>query len=435
MAIFAVILLLITDRRAHPGRLWAIPVLVLCWANIHGSFFLGPVVLGLAWLEDVHDRVPGARRLLILAVVSVVAACVTPFGPAVWAYALGLSTNPEVTARITEWQPTSIRNVPGMLFFASAFAVVVLIARRGRTTPWPTLAWLAVFFLIGVYALRGVAWWPLGTVAAIAGVLITGPVVDPSRPEPLGSPLLRRLNAVVAIAIIVVGVVLLPVWRPIEAGLDAPQGVVGIAPPGITADLADRARPGDRVFNPQPWGSWFEFALPDLPVAIDSRIELFPPDVWDTYENIVAGGDGWATQLRDWGVTIVVVAHRDAAMAARLPGAGWQQVYADADGSVWIPGTAVTAGPRDQSLIDREDAGRGEPDLRRREAPAQREIRGRDPGPRSRRSGIGCTATGSGPPASPRGEAPATAARPRRSPSGSAGRRPRYCPRPRSGGP
>jgi hypothetical protein len=340
MAIFAVILLLITDRRTHPRRLWAIPVLVLCWANIHGSFFLGPVVLGLAWLEDVHDRIPGARRLLILAAVSVVAACVTPFGPAVWTYALGLSTNPEVTARITEWQPTSLRNVPGMLFFASAMAVVALIARRGRTTPWPTLAWLAVFFLIGVYALRGVAWWPLGAVAAIAGVLITGPVVDPSRPTTLGSPMLRRLNAVVAIAIVVVGVALLPVWRPIEPGLDAPQGVVGIAPPGITADLADRARPGDRVFNPQPWGSWFEFALPDLPVAIDSRIELFPPDIWDTYENIVAGGDDWEAQLRDWGVTIVVVGIRDTAMAGRLPAAGWQQVYADADGSVWVLGTA-----------------------------------------------------------------------------------------------
>ena len=238
---------------------------------------------------------------------SAAAACVTPFGPAVWAYAFGLSTNSEVTARITEWQPTSLRSIPGILFFGSALAVVVLIARRGRATPWPTLAWLAVFFLIGVYAIRGVAWWPLGAVAAIAGVLVTGPVVDPERPEALGSPLMRRLNLVVAGAIVLAGVALLPVWRPIEPGLDAPAGVVGIAPPGITAALRATAGPADRLFNPQPWGSWFEFALPDLPVAIDSRIELFPAATWDTYENIVAGGEDWAAQLDDWGVTIVVV--------------------------------------------------------------------------------------------------------------------------------
>ena len=336
MAIFAFVLLLVTDRRAHPRRLWAIPFLVLLWANIHGSFFLGPVVLGLAWLEDVHDRVPGARRLLLIAGVSVIAACVTPFGPAVWEYAFGLSTNPEVTARITEWQPTSLRSVPGIIFFGSALAVVALIARHGQATPWPTLAWLAVFFLIGVYALRGVAWWPLGAVAAIAGVLVTGPAIRASRAKRLGSPLTRRLNALTAIVVVAAGVAALPVWRPTDPGLNAPVGVVGNAPPGITAALRDLARPGDHLFNPQPWGSSFEFALPDLPVAIDSRIELFPPAVWDTYENIIAGGDGWSTQLHDWSVTIVVVADRDAAMAERLAVAGWRSVYVDADGSVLV---------------------------------------------------------------------------------------------------
>jgi hypothetical protein len=334
MAIFAVVLLLVTDRRAHPGRLWAIPVLVMLWANIHGSFFLGPLVLGLAWLEDVHDRVPSPHRLLLIALVSALAACVTPFGPAVWAYAVGLSTSAEVTARITEWQPTTVRTIPGMLFFGSSLAVVALMARRGRATPWPTLAWLAIFFLIGVYAIRGVAWWPLGAVAAIAGVLVTGPAADPSS-ERLGSPVMRRLNLLVAGAIVVAGIALLPLWRPIEPGLDAPQGVVGIAPPGITAALRAHARPGDRLFDPQAWGSWFEFALPDLPVAIDSRIELFPPTVWTTYENIVAGGESWEAQLDGWGATLVVTDDDHPAMADRLAAAGWQMVYSDDDGSIF----------------------------------------------------------------------------------------------------
>lgn len=338
MALFAIVLLLVTDRRAHPGRLWAVPLIVLVWANVHGSFFLGPVVLGLAWLEDLHDRQPGARRLLVIAGMSALAACVTPFGPAVWAYAFGLSTNSEVTARITEWQPTSLRSIPGILFFGSALAVVALIARRGRTTAWPTLAWLAVFFLIGVYALRGVAWWPLGAVAAIAGVLVTGPVEDPARPELLGSPLMRRLNLVVVGAIVVAGIALLPIWRPIEPGLDAPAGVVGTAPPGITSALRATARPTDRLFNPQPWGSWFEFALPDVPVAIDSRIELFPAATWDTYEDIVAGGEGWADQLKAWGVTMIVVGAKETATADRLAAAGWRRDYSDEDGSIFVAG-------------------------------------------------------------------------------------------------
>jgi hypothetical protein len=336
MALFAAVLVLVTDRRAHPRGLWAVPLLVLVWANIHGSFFLGPVVLGLAWLEDVHDRVPRPHQALIVAVVSLVASCITPFGPGVWAYALGVSSNPTVTQRITEWQATSLHDVPGMLFFGSALAVVTLVARRGARTSWPTLAWLAVFFVIGAYAIRGVAWWPLGAVAAIAGVLVTSRAPDPAHAAPLGTTVMRRLNLMVAGAIVLVGIVLLPLWRPLDPGLQAPAGVVGMAPPGITSALRDVGRPGDHLLNPQPWGSWFEFELPDLPVAVDSRIEMFPASVWDAYANVTAGIDGWQAQLDAWAVSITVVGAKDRDFFDRLTTAGWRTVHADDDGWVLV---------------------------------------------------------------------------------------------------
>ena len=67
MTLFAIILVIVEDRHRHPARLWAIPILVVLWANVHGSFFLAPLVLGLAWLEDVAARAPrrgsdGLRR-------------------------------------------------------------------------------------------------------------------------------------------------------------------------------------------------------------------------------------------------------------------------------------------------------------------------------------------------------------------------------------
>jgi hypothetical protein len=336
MALFAVVLLLVTDRRVHPRGIWLVPLIVLVWANIHGSFFLGPLVLGLAWLEDLHDRVPRPHRALAAALASVVAACVTPFGPSVWVYAFGLSTNKLVTERITEWQPTSLHDLPGMVFFASVVAVVALIARRGARTSWPTLAWLAVFFAIGVYAIRGIAWWPLGAVAAIAGVLVTSRVPDASRPVALGTPAMRRLNVVVAAVLLMAGVALLPVWRPVQPETGAPKGAVSYAPPGITAALRGLAHPGDHVFNPQRWGSWFEFALPEVLVTVDSRIELFPTDVWDAYQGVVDGVDGWQDQLEAWDVHAVVVLETDEALARRLVTAGWRTAYQDEDGSIFI---------------------------------------------------------------------------------------------------
>jgi hypothetical protein len=334
MVMLALTLVVVAGRRRWPKAIWVVVPIVAVWANVHGSFFLGPVVVGLAWLEDLHDRRPEAGRTLGAGVLAALASLLNPFGAAVWSYALGLSTNSFVTARITEWQPTSLRTVPGILFFASALAVVVLLARRASAIGWPTLAWLAVFFTIGAYAIRGVAWWPMGAVAAIAPLIARSEPGLPAR----RSDGLERINAVIVAALVVACVLLLPAWRPSDPGLNAPSGVVGHAPPGVTAALRDIARPADRLLNPQPWGSWFEFAMPDVVVAIDSRIEVFPPEVWEDYETVTGGGEGWSEILDRWGVTIVVVPAEDEAFAERLSGAGWRAEFQDDDAIVFVPG-------------------------------------------------------------------------------------------------
>ena len=336
MACFAIVLLLVADRRDHPARLWLVPVVVVLWANMHGSFFLGPLVVGLAWLQDVNDKVARPHRTLAVAIVSAAAACLTPFGPMVWAYAVGLSTNPGVAGRISEWQPTTVRDVTGLIFFGSVAAVVVLIARSGKVVPWPTLLWLGIFVFIGAYAARGAAWWPLAAVPALAGGLIMGPVsaTESARLDPPDTRLLRRLNLVVVGGIVLVVVALLPVWRPVDPATGVPAGVLTDAPPGITAALADLTEPGDRIFNPQPWGSWFEYALPETLVAIDSRIEMFPAQVWDDYTKVVAGVEGWEAILDGWDVTYVVVESGNDGFESRLVGAGWEVVRADIDGSI-----------------------------------------------------------------------------------------------------
>jgi hypothetical protein len=328
MVLLAITLVLIAGRRTHARLFYLVPVVVALWANVHGSFFLGPVVVGLAWLEELHARAPSANRTFTVGAVSALASFVTPFGPAVWAYAVGLSTNPEVTARISEWQRTTLGTIPGVLFFASALAAV-LVTRRYRTSA-PIKVWLVVFFVIGAYAIRGVAWWPLGAVFALAGVL-AAPPTPRERPTPkIG----RRINVALVAALVIVAVGLLPTWRATDPALGAPTGVLTEAPSGVTAALRATARPGDRLFNPQPWGSWFEFALPNLPVALDSRIELFDVDTWDSYDDVASGHDGWQAVLERWGVTIVVAGPKEVAFIDRLHGDGWRDVYLGSDGTV-----------------------------------------------------------------------------------------------------
>jgi hypothetical protein len=196
------------------------------------------------------------------------------------------------------------------------------------------LAWLGVFFVIGAYAARGVAWWPLA-----AAVVVARLIGDPARveqPEPATRLRFRRLNLAIAAAFVLAAIGFLPAWTPIDPRTNAPRDFLTWAPPGITAALRDLVVPGDRVFNPQEWGSWFEYEFPDVLVAMDSRIELYPTEVWDDYDGIVAGREGWEDRIASWGVTIAVMAKRDEAMVDRLAAIGWRSVYADKDGSISV---------------------------------------------------------------------------------------------------
>jgi len=334
LVFFAATLLLLAERRDRPRLLWLVPLVVVAWANAHGSFFLGPALVGLAWLEDLHDRHPAATRTLLVAIVAALAPLLNPFGAAVWLYATGLTTNPLVTERITEWQPTTIRSVPGLAFFASALLVAAFLARRGRTTSWPALLAFAVFFGIGAWAVRGIAWWAVG--AAVTVAALVGAERGRATLEAVERP--RPLNRLLAAVLVVAGVALLPMWRPFDRQLGAPAGVVADAPPGLTAAVSGFARPGDNLYLPQPWGSWFEFATPAARVVLDSRIELYPASVWDRYEAVTAGRPEWRAILDEWGVTLVIAtSEHTAGLLDRLAAdPGWREVYSDADGRLFV---------------------------------------------------------------------------------------------------
>jgi len=158
MGCFAVTAWLVARRRAHPQGVWIVIPITMLWANLHGSFFLAPLLLGLAWVEDRWVRGRGARTLLLAGLGSLLATTVTPYGYKVWSYAAGLATNPVIRKTITEWQPPSIDVYTGAAFFLSVVVVAaLLIARVRRPVPWGSLLSLVVFLAIALTAIP-IAW-------------------------------------------------------------------------------------------------------------------------------------------------------------------------------------------------------------------------------------------------------------------------------------
>src|SRR5439155_10958410 len=111
------------------------------------------------------------------------------------------------------------------------------------------------FFAVGLTAVRSTPWWTLAAAPVVAGLLRS----DPARPRkelPASG-----LNSMVALLIVVPAMAFFP-WSLVGRPVAAPGRQVADAPSALTNALERVLAPGDRVFNAQIWGSWFELTLP-----------------------------------------------------------------------------------------------------------------------------------------------------------------------------
>ena len=303
-------------------------VLVVLWANVHGSFVLAPLVLGFVWLEDVVRGRPWRRSLAVL-LAGTAATLVNPFGIGVWSYAANIGIDPVIRETVSEWQRTSPLTIPGAMFYASLVATVVFLLVQRRTKGQVVLTdwlWVAGWAIVGAWAERGLAWWPFAAAFIVSSVIgrsigYTG--------EPARGPRPNRLNAVVAVVLGVAIVIALPWWRPTDP-LTGRQGLLSYAPSGVAQALGSSVPPGAHVFTEQTWASWFEWAVPDGRYFLDSRFELFPGSVFTVYGVIDAGGTNAITQLEQLRV-MYVATFPHSQLAQSLRASGWSVTFESAD--------------------------------------------------------------------------------------------------------
>jgi hypothetical protein len=330
LPLFAALLWVVAGRERHPRRLWAAPVLAMVCANVHGSFPLFIVILGLAWLEDRRRRSGLAPTTLAVTVVTCAATLLNPFGFRAWTYVIDLSTNPVIRTTISEWEPTTLDSLPGWITVLSALAVAGFLIVRRRPVPWTALVTLGGFFLLALTAQRAVIWWGLVAPVTLAW-LLTAPAGETSA-EPEGTSRVGGNGpaTVMIAALAAVIVVLAPWFRGSRY-----ETFLNQAPPAIT-DAVRTLPPGSRLMVHQAWGSWFEFALPNDPVFVDSRIEIIPEAIWKDYGEVGFAGAGWREVLNRWGVDVIVAAPTwDLLHRLRSDTREWRTVYDGTEGAVF----------------------------------------------------------------------------------------------------
>jgi hypothetical protein len=337
-------------RRLRPAWLAALPPLMLFWVNAHGAFVLGLLILGAYVAGEAARwrwRLAGALTarelawLLLAAAATGLATLLNPYGPGIYAYLAQMTNNPSQEF-IVEWQHPSPADPVGRLFYAAILGVIAVFA-LGRRRPGPSEVILLCGFLWLAWSMqRTVTWFGLLAGPVLAGCLgrpaATTAAPPPARPATLLTGLLAALLLLALVAVQPWFVRRLPLPDYFQARL-LPEPAPGPllhrdTPVGAVAYLRDH--PGGRLFNEMGYGSYLLWALPDQPVFIDPRVEMYPRRLWEDYVAI-GRGDRSAERLAGYGADRVLLSRTEQPRlsAALAASPGWQREYADEQSEIW----------------------------------------------------------------------------------------------------
>ncbi|MGC8782407.1 MAG: hypothetical protein ACP5UQ_16215, partial [Anaerolineae bacterium] len=418
---FGVAVYILTRAREGSTRLiWLLPPLFALWVNLHGGFVFGLGLVGIYAAARIvtrnsfrnltsalstrrsrnhpagaHGHAPllprETRRLLAAAALSILALALNPGGPAqAVRYVFSFLASNTTIQKNLEFQPLSIREADGLIFFAVLLIALALLWRRPQAARADQLAVLVVFGLASLYARRIVPWYGMALAPTLALAMSdllapASPVSPPSFPaqapnppapfpiraggevlpspgrggaggevlpslgrggaggEVLPSPgrggaggeVVPRttiMNYVILTIMAFFLIALSPWARPYAPPPFSRSYVVEDFDPEEAAQRLCALEPTARPFTNIFFGSYLAWACPSVPTFMDTRFELYPAAMWRDYLRITNGLYDWEERLARYGVdTLFVQKESEFELVAAAKASGrWETLYEDA---------------------------------------------------------------------------------------------------------
>lgn len=345
------------DDAKQPWLLWiGVPLLMALWANLHGSFFLGIVVLGchalgrgieVTWtarnpLAVLQDR--WFVRWTLLTELALAGSLLNPYGMDLLFETVAFGRNPNLKD-ILEWYNLKLVAAEGMQFAATVLLWLGLYRFSRQRVSVVDMILLLVFASGMAVAIRIVAWY-----AFMFSLCMMPHIVDIgvrlgdhwrekskllqsalSAPPKLAYTLICLLFAWVAFAMSPTGGQVLgsqprPTDRVYASG----------TPLALTEYLRENPPPG-LLYAPQWFCDWIAWAGPKgVKTVVSTNIHLAPKLLWDGYMEVSKGGAHWSDLLDRWNVQAVVVdkEKQETLLAEVRKSPTWEVVYEDPQGII-----------------------------------------------------------------------------------------------------
>jgi len=300
--------------RAPP--LWA-ALLMLLWANLHGSFVFGALLLAAFGLEALLAAAPGRRWRVIrdwalFGCASLLCAAITPQGPEGLIFPFKLMGMTSL-AGVDEWRPMDFTQLGP---FEISLAVVLFVGLfRGAKVPA-----IRLLLFLGLVHMALQHNRHAMVAAPVAALVLAAPLADAlgqdaPKTKPAGAP--AWLMVAVAVALLAALRLGLPFHR--ADGPTTPGAAIDHVPAGL------RSAP---VLNDYGFGGYLIFR--GVRPFVDGRTDLFGDAFMRRYYRIVAPDAAALDQtLRENHIAWTIFPPASPAETLMAARPGWRQIYAD----------------------------------------------------------------------------------------------------------
>lgn len=359
--IFAYVLWLYRWRGVN--RLWVLVPLMALWANAHGGFAIGFILialtlagqagaLGWRWFNHWVADTPGAASTVVrapgdldgggvLRLVGVGAACalavmLNPAGPAMLLYPFKTVSIGVLQDFIQEWQSPNFHLREAQPFLWLLLATLAALAWSRRGVNLTDLLLVSGLAYLGFLAGRNVA-----LLAIVAPPVLTrhllegwedfrarhprwGELVRTSAAPPRRAQLVLNWAALAVVAL----AALVKVAMPLPLAIN--QAQMAKVLPVEAANYIRSTHPAGKMFNSYNFGAYLVWALyPDYPVYVDGRTDLYNDPFLREYLDVMLGRPGYETTLEKYGVNLVLV-EANSLLGDRLSqNPHWRKTYGD----------------------------------------------------------------------------------------------------------
>jgi len=330
-----------------PYATWVLPPLFLLWANVDAHFIDGLVLLlvfgvTMTFQPDFSSAPSGlpssglethglrrglhssaASRLFVIAAICVVATLITPyfFEPYRVFFSSALSS---ANAYLPDFKAPGFRQPQDYVLLLLAMSAFLALGLR-RSRGWFLLAILVIASALSFYSQRDVWLTVIVAVAVLGEMLDASSAASVRGPEkPSSSVKTFSIAFAAAIVIVVLGAALLTPRSQTALLAKAAQTYPVEACNSIRGHHLPQP-----IFNAFEWGGFLTYYLPEYPVAIDGRTDLYGDDFVVQYSKAMSAEVRY-TDFAPMASAQTILLPRTAIMAGALGTLpGYKTVYTD----------------------------------------------------------------------------------------------------------